>query len=42
MSASSVAIQRAPLLGEHNRDMYVDMLGIAETELGDLEAAGAI
>jgi formyl-CoA transferase len=42
MSASSVLIRPAPLLGEHNRDVYVDMLGVPETELDELRTAGAI
>lgn len=42
MSASSVPIERAPLLGEHNREIYVDLLGVAETELKELQATGVI
>jgi hypothetical protein len=37
-----VPIRSAPLLGEHNRDVDVDMLGIPEAELDELRTSGAI
>ena len=32
----------APLLGEHNRELLSELLGLGEDELDDLEAAGEI
>lgn len=43
MNASPVRMRRRPpLLGEHNHDVYVGMLGVAQAELADLAKAGAI
>jgi formyl-CoA transferase len=42
MSASSVPIAPAPLLGEHNEQVYSGMLGLPVTELQELQRIGAI
>jgi len=42
MSASSVPILPAPLLGQHNAEVYRDMLGIPAEELERLREAGVI
>jgi formyl-CoA transferase len=42
MSDSPVEIDRSPLLGEHNEDIYVRELGLAGTEFADLKANGVI
>ncbi len=42
MSASSVPILPAPLLGQHNDDVYREMLGIPAEELERLREAGII
>jgi crotonobetainyl-CoA:carnitine CoA-transferase CaiB-like acyl-CoA transferase len=34
--------RRAPLLGEHNREILQELLGLAPTEVNNLEAAGVI
>jgi len=34
--------QRAPLIGEHNREIYVKELGLSESELNDLKTQGII
>ena len=34
--------RRSPLLGEHNREVYVDELGISAAELDDLQAKGVV
>ena len=31
-----------PLLGEHNREIYIDMLGYTEQELSELEDKGLV
>ena len=36
-----IAINRAPLLGEHNAEVYTG-LGLSEREISDLHAAGVI
>ena len=41
MSDSPVEIETSPLLGQHNSEIYGD-LGIAESELDELKAAGVI
>ncbi len=38
MEHSSVSVKRAPLLGEHNREVYQELLGIGEAELSRLAA----
>ncbi len=42
MSESGWRTERAPLLGEHNRDIYVDKLGLSIDDLSRLAAAGVI
>lgn len=42
MSASSVPILPSPLLGQHNEEVYKDMLGMSADELERLRQAGAI
>ncbi len=41
-SSSEVAVGPSPLLGEHNREVFVDLLGFSEQEVADLVAAGAL
>lgn len=33
---------RAPLLGEHNKEVFCDLLGLSEDELGDLVSKGVV
>jgi hypothetical protein len=33
---------RAPLLGEHNREMYCEEMGLSGRELSHLRAAGVV
>jgi formyl-CoA transferase len=42
MSASSVPIAPAPLLGEHNEEIYVHMLGLPSAQLEELQRSGAV
>jgi formyl-CoA transferase len=42
MSASSVPILPAPLLGQHNEEVYAGMLGIPADELERLRQARVI
>ncbi|RSM84963.1 formyl-CoA transferase [Kibdelosporangium aridum] len=42
LSDSPAEVERSPLLGEHNRDIYVQELGVAEEELTELSANGVI
>ncbi|WP_158888736.1 formyl-CoA transferase [Amycolatopsis anabasis] len=42
LSDSPVDVERSPLLGEHNADVYSRELGLAEAELADLKANGVI
>lgn len=41
-SASDVVVGRAPLLGEHNREVFVELLGMSEAEVAGLIEAGAL
>jgi benzylsuccinate CoA-transferase BbsF subunit len=41
-SASSVVVGPAPLLGEHNRQVFVDILGMNEEDVAALTASGAL
>ena len=42
LSDSVAQVERSPLLGEHNKDIYVQELGVAEAELAELAANGVI
>jgi formyl-CoA transferase len=42
LSASPTELVRAPLLGEHNAEVYGRLLGLGATELGALEREGVI
>ncbi|HEV8439965.1 MAG TPA: CoA transferase [Methylomirabilota bacterium] len=42
MSASPTEVEAAPLLGEHNADVYGRLLGLGADDLGALEREGAI
>jgi crotonobetainyl-CoA:carnitine CoA-transferase CaiB-like acyl-CoA transferase len=42
LSASAVALQAAPLLGEHTAEVVTEDLGLDSHELAALRAAGAI
>ena len=42
LSETPTALTRAPLLGEHNADVYSNLLGYAAPELAALACAGAI
>ncbi|TCO55118.1 formyl-CoA transferase [Actinocrispum wychmicini] len=42
LSDSPAEVDRSPLLGEHNKDIYVHELGVAEAELAELAANGVI
>ena len=42
MSDSHVAVDRAPLLGEHNTEIYAEWLGLSPEELENLKGEGAI
>ncbi|SMD18219.1 formyl-CoA transferase [Kibdelosporangium aridum] len=42
LSDSPAEVERSPLLGEHNKDIYVQELGVAEEELTELSANGVI
>ncbi|HCA85004.1 MAG TPA: formyl-CoA transferase [Streptomyces sp.] len=42
LSDSTVAVDRSPLLGEHNEDVYLGELGLAPDELPVLKANGVI
>jgi benzylsuccinate CoA-transferase BbsF subunit len=41
-SRSTVAVTPAPLLGEHTRAIFVDMLGLPESDVAALEAEGVL
>jgi formyl-CoA transferase len=42
MSESYVGVDRAPLLGEHNAEIYAEWLGLSEQDLENLKAQGTI
>jgi formyl-CoA transferase len=42
LSDSPVDVERSPLLGEHNTEVYACELGLADAELVDLQANGVI
>ncbi|MBP2478759.1 formyl-CoA transferase [Crossiella equi] len=42
LSDSPAKVERSPLLGEHNEDVYVKQLGLTGTELAQLRANGVI
>jgi len=42
LSASPTTVRPAPLLGEHNADVYGGLLGLADAELAELKRDGAI
>ncbi|WP_020671645.1 formyl-CoA transferase [Amycolatopsis nigrescens] len=42
LSESPVDVQRSPLLGEHNEDIYARELGLGEDRLAELHAKGVI
>jgi benzylsuccinate CoA-transferase BbsF subunit len=41
-SAAPVQVGPAPLLGEHNHEVFVDLLGMSEQEVAELVACGAL
>jgi formyl-CoA transferase len=42
MSASTTEVTRAPLLGEHNAEVYGRWLGLSEVDVAALHRDGAI
>ena len=42
MSDSHVDVERSPLLGEHNREIYAEWLGLAPRDLEDLKGKDVI
>ncbi|RCW38786.1 formyl-CoA transferase [Halopolyspora algeriensis] len=42
LSDSPVEVERSPLLGEHNEDVYIRRLGLEESEFAELKANGVI
>jgi formyl-CoA transferase len=42
MSASRVPVKPAPLLGEHNEEVYIKMLGLSAGELERLQREGVV
>jgi formyl-CoA transferase len=42
MSASTTEVTRAPLLGEHNAEVYGRWLGLSEADVAALHRDGAI
>lgn len=41
-SRSTIEVRPAPLLGQHNRAVFVDLLGLPETDIAALEAEGVL
>lgn len=41
-SRSAIEVRPAPLLGQHNRSVFVDLLGLPESEIAELEAQGVL
>jgi benzylsuccinate CoA-transferase BbsF subunit len=41
-SRSEIAVGPAPLLGQHNREVFVDLLGLDAGEIAELEAQGVL
>ena len=42
MSESYVKVDRSPLLGEHNAEIYAEWLGLTARDLEDLKAQAVI
>ena len=42
MSASPTEVSRAPLLGEHNTEVYGALLGLGESDVAALRKDGVI
>ena len=42
MGRTPPGVRRAPLLGEHNREVYIDMLGLSRSEFDRLEESDVI
>jgi formyl-CoA transferase len=42
MECSHVRIEAAPLLGQHNREVYEELLGLGEAEFAQLVEQGVI
>ena len=41
-SRSDIVVGPAPLLGEHNREVFVDLLGLDASQIAELEAEGVL
>ncbi len=41
-SRSEISVRPAPLLAQHNRDVFVGMLAMAEAEVAELEREGVL
>ena len=42
MSGNDVKVEPAPLLGEHNKAVLSDWLGLSDDEIADLKTDGAV